>query len=420
MTSLTELREDRRTESADAETPSPVPARTQAAPTQPPAVPDRGNPNARKRGLIILGVVVLIGLIAYGAYALLFAGRFESTDDAYVAGDVVAITSREPATVLALHADNTEAVKRGQPLIDFDPATVDANMAAAEAQLAQAVRSVRSDFSKVDESRAEVGQAAAELSRARNDLSRRQGAAADGAVSGEEVSHAADAVRTAQASLDLARSRVAQAQSSVQGTDVETNPDVLAAIANLRRVAITQSHMRLTAPVDGIVAQRTVQLGQQVAAGTPLMAVVPLHSLWIDANFRETQLKHIRVGQPVEIEADVYGGDVVFHGHVIGMGAGSGNAFALLPPQNASGNWIKVVQRVPVRIALDPAELDRNPLRIGLSVTAKVDVRDHSGPLVARIAAGSFQKQASQDGGTDVDARIARIIAANRGRGAGR
>jgi len=416
MSSLTDLREDGQPESADADMPAPRGATPAAAPpAAEPAPPPRGNPSARRRWLLVLGLIVLIGLIGYGIYALLFAGRFESTDDAYVAGDVVAITSREPATVLALHADNTEAVRKGQPLIDFDPATADANMAAAEAALAQAVRSVRSDFSKVDESRAEVVQASAELARARNDLARRKAAAADGAVSGEEVAHAADAVRTAQAALDLAKSRVAQALSSVQGTSVETNPDVLAAIANFRRAAISQAHMRLTAPVDGVVAQRTVQIGQQVAPGTPLMAVVPMRSLWVDANFRETQLKHIRVGQPVEIEADVYGGEVTYHGHVLGLGAGSGNAFALLPPQNASGNWIKVVQRVPVRIALDPAELDRNPLRIGLSVTAKVDIRDHSGPLVARIAAGTFQKQDSQDGGPDVEARIARIIAANRG-----
>jgi len=414
MSSLTDLREDGRPESADADAPTPrAAAPTQAPPAAQPA--QGGKPAARRRWMIVLGVVVVLGLIGYGVYALLFAGRFESTDDAYVAGDVVAITSREPATVLALHADNTEAVRRGQPLIDFDPATADANMAAAEAQLAQAVRSVRSDFSKVDESRAEVVQASADLSRARNDLARRQAAAADGAVSGEEVSHAADTVRTAKAALDLAQSRVAQSLSSVQGTRVETNPDVLAAIANFRRAAINQAHMRLFAPVDGVIAQRTVQLGQQVAPGTPLMAVVPLRSLWVDANFRETQLQHIRVGQPVEIETDVYGGDVTYHGHILGLGAGSGNAFALLPPQNASGNWIKVVQRVPVRVALDPRELDRYPLRIGLSVTAKVDIRDHSGPLVARIAAGTFQRQDSQDGGPDVNARIQRIIAANRG-----
>jgi membrane fusion protein (multidrug efflux system) len=366
-------------------------------------------------GLLILGGIVLVGVIAWGIYAIVFAGRYEETDDAYVAGDVVAITAREAGTVQALHADNTETVKAGQTLIELDPATTDAAMAAASADLGRAVRGVRSDFSKVDEGQAEVIQAKAELSRAMNDLARRKGAAADGAVSGEEVSHAAEAVATARAALALANSRVAQSRSSVQGTTVETNPDVLAAIAAFRRAAIAQSHMRLFAPVDGVVAQRSVQLGQQVAAGTPLMAVVPLQRVWIDANFRETQLQHVRVGQPVEVTADIYGGDVVYHGKVIGLGAGSGNAFALLPPQNASGNWIKIAQRLPVRIALDPRELARSPLRIGLSTKVTVDVRDHSGPLIARAATGVFQQQASQDGGPDVDARIARIIAANRG-----
>jgi membrane fusion protein (multidrug efflux system) len=174
--------------------------------------------------------------------------------------------------------------------------------------------------------------------------------------------------------------------------------------------------MRLTAPEDGVVAQRTVQLGQQVSPGAPLMAVVPLRRVWIDANFRETQLADLRVGQPVTITSDAYGARTVFHGRVLGLGAGSGNAFALLPPQNASGNWIKIVQRLPVRIGLDPRELDRDPLRIGLSVTVKVDTRDHSGPPVARAApAAAFQSEADQDAGPQVEAEIARIIAENRG-----
>lgn len=371
----------------------------------------------RKRGFLMLGAAVLIAGAAYGGYELLGPAT-ETTDDAYVAGDVVAITAREPGTVLAINADSTESVKQGQKLIEFDPATADAQMASAEANLARAVRSVRSDFSKVDETGAEVVQAQAELSRARNDLTRRQAAAAEGAVSGEEVSHAADSVRTAAAALNLARSRQAQASSTVEGTKVETNPDVLAAVAAVRRAAIVQGHMRLIAPLDGIVAQRTVQLGQQVAPGTPLMAVVPLDRLWIDANFRETQLAHLRVGQPVEIETDIYGGSVTYHGKVLGLGAGSGNAFALLPPQNASGNWIKIVQRVPVRIALDPKELRANPLRIGVSAKVTVDTDDHSGVPVARVAAPPVPRSVSQDGGPQVEARIASIIAANRGRGA--
>jgi len=378
------------------------------------AVAARQAPSARKRGFLMLGAAVLIGAAGYGGYELLSPAS-EVTDDAYVAGDVVAITAREPSTVLAINADNTEQVKRGQTLIEFDPATADAQLAAAEADLARAVRAVRADFAKVDETGAEVVSAEAELSKARNDLARRRAAAAEGAISGEEVAHAADSVRTAEAALSLASSRRAQARSSVDGTAISSNPDVLAAIAAVRRAAISQGHTRLVAPVDGIVAQRGVQLGQQVAAGTPLMAVVPLDRLWVDANFRETQLADIRVGQPVEIETDIYGGSVTFHGRILGLGAGSGSAFALLPPQNASGNWIKITQRVPVRIALDPKELKANPLRIGVSAKVTVETADHSGTPVARVAASAGPRQASQDGGPGIDARIRRIIAANSG-----
>jgi membrane fusion protein (multidrug efflux system) len=387
------------------------------SPPSPAAKPATPKKATRRRLLLIVGAVVLIGLIGYGLYALLVAGNSESTDDAYVAGDVVAITAREPGTILAIHADNTEGVRAGQPLIDLDPATADVNLASAEADLARAVRSVRSDVSGVDEAQAEVVQAQAALSKARNDLSRRRGAAADGAVSGEEVAHSADAVTTAKATLDLAQSRLAQARTSVAGVTVENNPAVLAAIARYRNAAIARGHMHLTAPVDGVIAQRTVQLGQQVAPGTPLMAVVPLKAVWIDANFRETQLRNIRIGQPVKIAADVYGGDADYHGRVIGLGAGTGNAFALLPPQNASGNWIKIVQRLPVRIALDSRELEAHPLRIGMSVDVEVDVRDHSGPLLARDAQKNFQSKTSEALSPAVDQDIRRIVAANMGRG---
>ena len=401
---------------ADGEAEQPAPAAGAPAAGAPAAAPpekDPGKRRLRRRLFIILGVVLLIAAIAYGVHALFFAPAAEETDDAYVAGDIVAITSREGGTVVALYADNTEAVRQSQPLIDLDPATSDVNLASAAAELARAVRATRSNVSQVDEAQAQVAQAQAELSRARNDLTRRQGAAADGAVSGEEVSHAADAVTTARASLRLAQSRVAQARSTVQGVTVANNPAVLTAIARYRNAAIARGHMHITAPVDGVVAQRTVQLGQQVAAGTPLMAVVPLRKVWVDANFRETQLGDIRIGQKATITSDMYGGKTVYRGHVIGLGAGSGNAFALLPPQNASGNWIKIVQRLPVRIALDPRELDRAPLRIGLSVDVTVDTTDVSGNLLARPAVGKFQSQDSQGTSPAVEAEIRRIVAVN-------
>ena len=390
---------------------SPVPEAA-ASPVAP--APERGNPHARRRGLTILAAVVVIAALVWAVFHFLLARPEQDTDDAYVGGDVVSITARDPGTILAIHADNTQTVRAGQPLLDLDPATVDVGLAAAEADLARAVRSTRSDFSKLNETGAAVAQAQAELARAQDDLARRRGAAAAGAVSGEELSHADDAVKVAAANLALARSQQVQSRTGVQGTTVSNNPAVLAAIAAYRRAAIARGHMHITAPIDGVVAQRTVQLGQQVAAGTPLMAVVPLDRVWIDANFRETQLKDIRIGQKAVVTSDMYGGGTVYHGHVIGLGAGSGNAFALLPAQNASGNWIKIVQRLPVRIALDAGELQRNPLRVGLSVKATIDTGDTSGARIGAPARQAYQGIETDAADRDVDARIAQIIAANR------
>jgi membrane fusion protein (multidrug efflux system) len=235
-------------------------------------------------------------------------------------------------------------------------------------------------------------------------------------VSREELNHALQAVRAAEANASAARGGLDQTLSSIQGTDVAHNPDVLAAEAQLRNAAIVLSHMRVVAPVDGVIAQRTVQVGQQVSAGMPLMAVVPLRAVWVDANFKEVQLARMRVNQPVEITTDIYGGSVKYHGRIEGVGAGSGSAFALLPPQNASGNWIKIVQRVPVRIALDPKELADHPLRVGLSVDAQVDVRDTSGPLITTtVGPGTTTAQTGEDSTASADATIARILRENGG-----
>ncbi len=380
-----------------------------------PASPDpAGNPKARKRWLTLLGIVVAIALIVWAVFHFLLAKPEEETDDAYVAGDVVSITARDPGQVIGIHADNTQMVKAGAPLIDLDAAAADVGLASAEAQLAQAVRATRSDFSKVNETGAAVVQAQAELTRTQSDLQRRRGAAAEGAISGEELSHAADAVKVAAANIALARSQQAQSRNSVSGTTVSNNPAVLSAIAAYRRAAITRNHMHITAPIDGVVAQRTVQLGQQVQAGMPLLAVVPLDRVWVDANFRETQLKDLRIGQRATVTADMYGDDIVYHGRVVGLGAGSGNAFALLPPQNASGNWIKIVQRVPVRIALDARELNANPLRVGLSVTTIVDTADVSGTRIGWPARRTFAQASTDANDAKVEAKIRQIIAANR------
>jgi membrane fusion protein (multidrug efflux system) len=372
----------------------------------------RHRPDTRRRWFIILGAAVAVGVIGYALYWFLYASHFTSTDDAYVGGDIVSITSREPGTVLALDADNTQAVRRGQLLVELDPIKPKVALEAAEADLARTVRSVRTDFSKVNQARAQLNAARVALAQAESDYRRR--ASAGNAVSSEEVAHARDGVAAAQAAVNVAESGVAQALAAVQGTAVANNPDVLAAIARLRTAAIVLAHMNLYAPVDGVVAQRTAQLGQQVAPGTPLMAVVPLASVWVDANFKEGQLTDMRIGQPVTVTADIYGGSVTFHGRVAGLGAGSGSAFALLPPQNASGNWIKIVQRVPVRIALDPKELREHPLRVGLSVSASVDVSDTSGSAVASAQPLHVQRDdPGDDGGADTERLIRRILSEN-------
>jgi membrane fusion protein (multidrug efflux system) len=371
--------------------------------------------NNRRLWFMILGAVVLLAAIAYGVWWYLGARYFESTDDAYVGGNIVAVTSRETSTVIALHADNTQTVRRGQVLVELDPATVDVAFEAAKANLARVVRQVKGAFSGSDTYAAQIAQARVALATAQADLRRRE-SAPEGVVSGEELSHARDQVKAAQAALATAQSGLQTSRATIAGSDIARNPDVLAAEAALRNAAIAESHMKILAPVDGVVAQRSVQIGQQIQAGSAVMAVVPLEAVWIDANFKEVQLARMRVGQPVDVTADIYGGDVVYHGHVEGLGAGSGSAFALLPPQNASGNWIKIVQRVPVRIALDPKELQAHPLRVGLSVAAKVDVRDTSGPVVTtKVGAGSITVAAGDGDKAAIDALIAQIVRANSG-----
>ena len=367
----------------------------------------------RRRGFLWFGVVVVIAALIYAAWWWLAARYSETTDDAYVAANIVSVTSRENATVIALYADNTQAVHRGQLLIEMDPSVADVAMRAAAANLARMVRSVHGNFASADSYSAQLRQAEVALAQAKADYQRRQGALA-GAVSGEELGHARDAVAAAEAAVNSAQGGLAQSRAAITGVDIAHNPDVLTAEAQLRAAAITLAHMKIVAPVDGVIAQRTVQVGQRVNAGAPLMAVVPLSDVWVDANFKEVQLARMRIGQPVKITTDMYGSKVAYHGRVAGLGAGSGSAFALLPAQNASGNWIKIVQRVPVRIALDEGELKTNPLRVGLSVTAEVDVHDQSGPRVATApVTGVMRGETGEDTTTRVDAMVARILREN-------
>jgi len=370
----------------------------------------------RRRGFTILALVVVLCAAAYGSYWFLYARHFESTDDAYVDGDVVQITSEVPGTVIGLHADDTQFVTRDQPLLELDPADAEVAVRAAEANLGRAVRGVRALFAQAGQLRADILDRQVALERAERDYQRRTGLLSDGAVSREELQHTRDDTTELRATLAAAREQLNGTEAQIDGTTVATNPQVLSAAAAVRDAWLALRRTHVTSPVTGVVARRSIQVGQRVAAGTPLMGVVPLNALWVDANFKEVQLRNMRVGQPVTLRADIYGGTVVYHGKVVGLSAGTGSAFALLPAQNASGNWIKIVQRLPVRVQLDPGELSAHPLRIGLSVTATVDIRDTSGALVSRqVRRVPIPSQPSLADDPAVEARIARIIHDNLG-----
>jgi len=368
---------------------------------------------ARRRAFTIFGVVLLVAAIGWAGYWLA-TRHYESTDDAYVAGDVLQVTSEIPGTIIAVHADDTQAVQRGDVLVELDPADARIAVAAAEADLARAVREVSALFAQQAQRRAELEERDATLARSTHDYARREPLLADGAVSSEDVAHAKESIDELRAAASAARAAHATLAAQLQGTTVATHPRVLEAEAAVRSASLALRRTRIVAPASGVVARRAAQIGERIAAGAPLLAVVPLEAVWIDANFKEVQLGRIHVGQPVTVHTDVYDSDVEFHGKVVGLGAGSGSAFALLPAQNASGNWIKIVQRVPVRIALDAAEVRAHPLRIGLSTVVRVDVADRSGPLVGADVRGTAKAAMLETTEDDaVETRIREIVAAN-------
>ena len=369
---------------------------------------------ARRRGLLILAAVVALSAIGYTAYWLTVARYYESTDDAYVASDIVQITSEVSGAVLGVHVDDTQTVERGQVLVELDPADANIAVAAAEAELARTVRQVRALYAQAEQLRAQIAERETDLKKSQSDYARRQALVADGAVSGEELAHAQDTIAQTRAALQAAQRQLDATLAQIEGTTLEDHPDVLAAAARLRDASLALRRTTIRSPVTGTVAKRGVQVGQHVNPGAPLLAVVPLDDVWIDANFKESQLKNVRVGQPVSVHADLYGKDIEYTGTVAGLAAGSGSAFALLPAQNASGNWIKIVQRVPVRITLDPEQLKSSPLRVGLSMHAEIEVRDTSGPLVASQVRNTPQPLRQSVGDDpNIEQRIAEIIHQN-------
>jgi membrane fusion protein, multidrug efflux system len=376
----------------------------------------------RRRWIGILVAALIVVALAVLAWWLLYARFYESTDDAYVAGDLVNVMSQVNGTVVSIGADETDLVAGGQELVRLDATDAGIALQDAEQQLARTVRQTRTVFATRDQLQAVVDQRRADLARAQADFDRRHNLASSGAVSGEELGHAQDALNAARDALVAAQKNLSASSALVGRTGVADNPDVRAAATQVERAWLALVRTSVRAPITGYVARRSVQLGERIAPGAALMALVPLERLWLEANFREVQLRHMRIGQPVTVVADLYGGHVTYHGRVAGLGLGTGSAFALLPAQNATGNWIKVVQRVPVRIALDPHELAAHPLRIGLSTVVRVDVRDASGAELAQTPrrAPVLETRAYDIDMSEIRAHIEQIINDNKSESTGR
>ncbi len=379
-------------------------------------------PPKKSRGFLLrlLGVVVLLAAISWGLWYFLDGRWYESTDDAYVNGNVVQITPQVPGSVVSIGADDGDLVHAGDALVRLDPSDADVALAEASANLALTVRKVRGLYSSVSGAHADVAARMTAVEKAHSDYTRRVALAKSGAISAEELAHVGDALTTAQNALITAQQQYQTSKVLVDDTVVASHPDVQVAAARLRAAYLADARTTLLAPVDGYVAKRSVQVGQRVQPGTPLMAVVPLHGVWIDANFKETQLTDMRIGQPVEIRSDVYGSSVEYKGKVESLGIGTGSAFSLLPAQNATGNWIKIVQRIPVRIVFnDPKQLKQHPLRLGMSLTVDVGLHDQSGPTLSQRSPTQpiFSTDIYKQQLTKADAAIKQIIHANMASG---
>ncbi|WP_167752848.1 HlyD family efflux transporter periplasmic adaptor subunit [Pusillimonas caeni] len=394
----------------------------------------KGKPASRRQSLLIIATLVFVALgILYAVWWWLYASHFEDTDNAYVQGNLVQVTAQIPGTVVAIGADETERIERGEELITLDSGDTDLASRKAEAALAQALRQTRGLFAQndalgadIEARKADVERAQADLSKAQSDLKRRQALARSGGVSGEEILHAQTAVKAAQSGVSQARAALAVSRAQLEtnlartaGTSAEHHPDVEFAADQLREALLASSRTHIRAPVDGMIAERSVQVGQHVVPGAALMTIVPLDQLWVEANFKEVQLRRMKPGQRVTLTADLYGGDVVYHGYVQGLAAGTGAVFSLLPAQNASGNWIKVVQRLPVRIVLDPDEVAQHPLRVGLSMQVEVDLREPAEEDVRKAQAiadaGSLRTSVFDEPIGQAEALIAKIIQDNSG-----
>lgn len=346
--------------------------------------PQRNKKRQRKNALIFLTLLFIIIGVGWAVYWYLVLRHYESTDNAYVAGNQVQIQSQVSGSVMTVNVDNTDFVTSGTVLVELDPRDAELTLDKAKTELANSVRQTRQHMVNSRQLQANIDVKRSELNRLQNDLKRREVLGSSHVIGKEELQHAREAVVSAKAALDMAIEQYNANQAIVLNTAIEKQPAVEQAATQVRNAWLTLQRTKIVSPVDGYVSRRSVQVGSQITPSTPLMAIVPSNGMWIDANFKETQLADMRIGQPAKVTTDFYGKDIVFNGTVVGLDMGTGSAFSLLPAQNASGNWIKVVQRLPVRIALDATQLEEHPLRIGLSTEVTVDTLDKNGKVLSK------------------------------------
>ncbi|WP_416411851.1 multidrug efflux MFS transporter periplasmic adaptor subunit EmrA [Pantoea sp. App145] len=371
----------------------------------------------RKGVLILLAIVfVLIG-VAYLAYWWVVLRHFQETDDAYVSGNQVQVMAQVSGSVNKVWFDDTDFVKKGDVLVSLDKTDAEQAFEKAQTALATSVRQTHQLMITGKQDQATIALQKTALEQAEADLKRREPLGAANLIGREELQHARDAVATAKAQLDVAEQQFNANQAMILNTSLENQPAVKQASAELRDAWLALQRTDIRSPMDGYVSRRSVQVGSQISTSTPLLAVVPATNLWVDANFKETQLADVRIGQPATVVSDIYGDDVVYQGKVVGLDMGTGSAFSLLPAQNATGNWIKVVQRLPVRIELDAKEVADHPLRIGLSTLVKVDTSNKEGATLASSvrAQAAYESNALAIDLTPVNQMITDIVRANAG-----
>lgn len=337
----------------------------------------------RKSALILLTLLFVIIAVAYGIYWFLVLRHYEETDDAYVAGNQVQIMSQVSGSVTKVWVENTDFVNKGDVLVTLDPTDAQQAFERAQTELASSVRQTRQLMINSKQYQANIELQKTQLAQAQSDLNRRVPLGSANLIGREELQHARDAVASAQAQLDVAVQQYNANQAMILGTKLEDQPAVQQAATEVRNAWLALQRTKIVSPMSGYVSRRAVQVGAQISPTTPLMAIVPASNLWVDANFKETQLAHMRIGQPATVVSDIYGDEVTYNGKVVGLDMGTGSAFSLLPAQNATGNWIKVVQRLPVRVEIDARQLEQHPLRIGLSTLVKVDTTNRDGAVLA-------------------------------------